>query len=256
MQLQGKLAIVTGAARGIGAAIAKRFLQAGATVILSDIEEEAGLARVNDLKNHGNALFFPCDVSTKAQIEALLSFAETKGGADIFVSNAGIIHACDFLELEEKDFDRVINVNLKGAFLGGQAAAKQMVRLKKAGCIINMSSVNALLAIPNQMPYNVSKGGIKQLTNVMALSLAPHNIRVNAIGPGSIMTEMMQTLLTSKEATDKIMSRTPLGRFGEVEEIAEIALFLASDASSYITGQTIYADGGRLGLNYTVAVKP
>jgi NAD(P)-dependent dehydrogenase (short-subunit alcohol dehydrogenase family) len=126
---------------------------------------------------------------------------------------------------------------------------------RPAGTIINMSSVNAVLAIPNQVPYCVSKGGIAQLTKVMALSLAPHGIRVNAIGPGSIMTDILKSVATDREAKRRLLARTPLGRIGEPDEIAAIAVFLASEDACYVTGQTVYADGGRLGLNYTVAVK-
>ena len=181
------------------------------------------------------------------------------GGLDILVNNAGIIHGADFLELAEADFDRVLRVNLKGAFLVGQAAARRMVAQvaagKPAGSIINMSSINAAVAIANQTPYCVSKGGIDQLTKVMALALAPHGIRVNAIGPGSIMTDILKAVAADRDATHRILARTPLGRIGEPDEIASIAVFLASPDASYITGETIYADGGRLALNYTVPVK-
>jgi glucose 1-dehydrogenase len=153
----------------------------------------------------------------------------------------------------------VIGINLKGAFMVGQSVAKQMVKQVdgggKPGAIVNMSSVNAVFAIANQVPYSVSKGGVSQLTKVMALSLAPYGIRVNAIGPGSIMTDMLASVNSNPEAKARILSRTPLGRIGEPSEIATIASFLASDAASYITGQTIFADGGRLPLNYTVPVK-
>jgi glucose 1-dehydrogenase len=153
----------------------------------------------------------------------------------------------------------VLCVNLRGAFLLGQAAARLMVDRVKAGgpagTIINMSSVNAVFAIANQVPYSVSKGGIGQLTKVMALSLAPYGIRVNAIGPGSIMTGMLASVNNDPAARNRILSRTPLGRIGDPSEIASIAAFLASDDASYITGQTIYADGGRLPLNYVVPVK-
>jgi NAD(P)-dependent dehydrogenase (short-subunit alcohol dehydrogenase family) len=181
------------------------------------------------------------------------------GDIDIAVNNAGIIHAADFLDLTEADFDRVLRVNLKGAFLIGQAAARRMVAQVKSGkppgAIVNISSINAVVAIANHTPYCVSKGGIDQLTKVMALSLAPYGIRVNAIGPGSIMTDILKAVATDKEAKRRILSRTPLGRIGEPEEIASIAVFLASSAASYMTGQTIYADGGRLALNYTVPVE-
>ena len=138
-------------------------------------------------------------------------------------------------------------------FLCGQAVAREMVRAKTAGCIINMSSVNAVLAIPNQVPYVVSKGGVNQLTKVMAMGLAPHGIRVNGMGPGTIATELAKkAVLGSEEAKQKVMSRTPMGRLGEPDEVANVALFLASDESSCLTGQTIYPAGGRLALNYTV----
>jgi len=153
----------------------------------------------------------------------------------------------------------VLRVNLKGAFLVGpgrrQAAWWHRSRpARPPGTIINMSSINAVVAIANHAPYCVSKGGIDQLTKVMALALAPHGIRINAIGPGSIMTDILKAVATDREAKRRILARTPLGRIGEPDEIATIAVFLASPAASYISGQTIYADGGRLGLNYTVPV--
>src|SRR5262249_49854976 len=181
------------------------------------------------------------------------------GSLDILVNNAGIIHGADFLDIAEADFDRVLRVNLKGHFLVGQAAARRMVEQvkagKPAGAIINMSSVNAVLASPALGAYCVSKGGIAQLTRVMALSLAPYGIRVNAIGPGSIMTDILKSVANDREAKRRLLARTPLGRIGEPEEIAAVAVFLASDDASYLTGETVFADGGRLGLNYTVAVK-
>jgi NAD(P)-dependent dehydrogenase (short-subunit alcohol dehydrogenase family) len=254
MQLDGKVAIVTGGARGIGLAIARRFVAEGAKVVIGDIDAARGEASAAEL---GPACrFVHADVGDPRDSGTLIDRAIAWGGLDVLVNNAGIVHTADFLEISEADFDRVLRVNLKGAFLVGQAAARQMVAQAKGGggAIINMSSINAVLAIPNQVPYCVSKGGIDQLTKVMALSLAPHGIRVNAIGPGSIMTEILQAVATDKEARRKVLARTPLGRIGEPDEVAAIAAFLASDQASYITGQTIYADGGRLGLNYTVPV--
>ncbi len=180
------------------------------------------------------------------------------GRIDILLNNAGIVHGAEFLDLAEDDFDRVLRVNLKGAFLCGQAAARRMVAQaprngQGRGVIINMSSINSVVAIPNQVAYTVSKGGLNQLTKVMALALAPHQIRVMGIGPGSIATDMLKSaVLTDGSARDRIMSRTPLQRLGEPEEIARVALFLASDDASYMTGTTIYPDGGRLALNYLV----
>jgi NAD(P)-dependent dehydrogenase (short-subunit alcohol dehydrogenase family) len=254
--LQGKAAIVTGGAKGIGRAIAERLVEDGARVVIADVDEEAGRAAAAATGGR----FIRCDVGDRDQVQKLAtSTVEAFGAIDVLVNNAGIVHAADFLEVSEADFDRVLRVNLKGTFLAGQAVARRMVEQVKAGgrpgVIVNMSSVNAVFAIANQVPYSASKGGINQLTKVMALALAPHGIRVNAIGPGSIMTDMLASVNKDKAAKNRLLSRTPLGRIGDPSEIAAIAAFLASDDASYITGQTIYADGGRLPLNYTVAVK-
>jgi NAD(P)-dependent dehydrogenase (short-subunit alcohol dehydrogenase family) len=259
MRLQNKVALVTGGARGIGLAIAKRFVSEGGKVAIADIDKTAGETAANAL-GKARCRFVAADVGDRGDVERLIAeTGDAFGDIDILVNNAGIVHAADFLDIAEADFDRVLRVNLKGAFLTGQAAARRMVSQVKAGkppgAIINMSSINAVVAIPNQVPYCVSKGGIDQLTKVMALSLAPYGIRVNAIGPGSIMTDILKTIATDKEAKRKILSRTPLGRIGDPDEVASIALFLASNEASYITGQTIYADGGRLDLNYTVPIK-
>ncbi len=260
MSLENKVAIVTGGARGIGRAVAKRFASDGARVVVADIDEDAGSDAVEEIGAYGAVRFIRCDVGDKADVENLVaSTVETWGAVDVLVANAGIVHGADFLDVAEADFDRVIRVNLKGIFLAGQAVARQMVKQIKAGgapgAIVNMSSINAVVAIGNQVPYSASKGGVMQLTKVMALSLAPYGIRVNAIGPGSIMTEMLASVANDRAARNRVLSRTPLGRIGDPSEIASIAAFLASDDASYVTGQTIYADGGRLPLNYTVAVK-
>jgi NAD(P)-dependent dehydrogenase (short-subunit alcohol dehydrogenase family) len=252
-RLQDRVAIVTGAARGIGFACAKRFAAEGARVVLADIDDSTSEAAALSIER---SLFVRADVSRKADVNALIESAlDSHGRIDILINNAGITHACDFLELAEEDFDRVLAVNLKSMFLCGQAVARAMVKSGARGSIVNMSSVNAVLAIPNQVPYVVSKGGVNQLTKVMAISLAPHGIRVNAIGPGTILTELAKNaVLTDDAARRRILSRTPLGHCGEPEEVAAVAAFLASDDASYLTGQTIYPDGGRLALNYTVPV--
>ena len=254
MRVRDKVALVTGAAQGIGFACAEALAREGARVVLTDRDEAGGRQAAQGLGDR--AAFVRCDVSRKAEVDAAVAFAvATFGRLDILVANAGIVHAAEFLDLEEADFDRVLGVNLKGVFLAGQAAARQMAKQGGGGAIINMSSVNAVLAIPNQVPYVVSKGAINQLTKVMAMSLAPLGIRVNAIGPGTILTELAKkAVLGNREAERKILSRTPMGRMGEPSEVASVAVFLASDEASYLTGQTIYPDGGRLALNYTVAV--
>lgn len=260
MALNDKVAVVTGAARGIGFACAERFAADGASVVLADIDEEAGEEAAGAIRDAGGeAVFVACDVGERLDVRNLVTATvDAYGAIDVLVNNAAIVHGADFLEITEEDFDRVLRVNLKGAFLVAQAVARQMVdqvgQDRAPGSIINMSSVNAVFAIPTQVPYTVAKGGINQLTKVMALSLAPHGIRVNAIGPGSIMTDILKAVVTDEEARKRVLSRTPLGRIGEPREIAGIAAFLASEDASYITGQTVYADGGRLPLNYTVPV--
>ncbi|MEX0590328.1 MAG: 3-oxoacyl-ACP reductase family protein [Xanthobacteraceae bacterium] len=257
-RLDGKVAIVTGAARGIGLAIAKRFIEEGAKVVLADILERDGVLEAKHLG--ASAHFVKCDVGDATQARSLVDATcrAFTGDVDVLVNNAGIIHGAEFLDLKESDFDRVLRTNVKGSFLVGQAAARKMVEQvqagKKPGAIVNMSSINDTVAIANQLPYCVSKGGISQLTHVMALALAPHGIRVNAIGPGSVMTEMLRGVNTDEEARRRLLSRTPLGRFAEPEEVASVAAFLASDDAAYVTGETIYVDGGRLVLNYTVPV--
>jgi glucose 1-dehydrogenase len=248
VKLQDRVAVVTGAAQGLGYAIAERFSAEGAKLVVGDIN---GPKLLEVAKAQG---WVACvtDVREKQDIDALIDTAiQTHGRIDILVNNAGVTCAGDILDLAVEDFDRVMSTNLRSAFIASQAAARHMVK-RESGVIINMSSVNAILAIPNQIPYAVSKGALNQLTKVLSLALAPHNIRVNGIGPGTILTDLARSIMVDEAAQRRIMSRTPLGRLGAPEEVASIAAFLASDDASYLTGQTIYPDGGRLALNYTV----
>jgi glucose 1-dehydrogenase len=256
LKLENRIALVTGAARGIGLAIAERYIAEGANVTIADVMDKEGETAAKTI----GASYLHCDVSQAADIKATVAaVVKAHGALDILVNNAAISIANNFLDITEADFDKVIGVNLKGAFLLTQEAARQMIEQvragRKPGVIVNMSSVNDTLAIPMIAPYTISKGGMKQLTAVSALALAEHGIRVNAIGPGSIMTDMLKSVATDKQALNRILSRTPLGRVGQPEEIASVATFLASDDASYVSGQVIYVDGARMPLNYTVAVK-
>lgn len=256
MRLKDRIAIVTGAARGIGFAIAQRFREEGATVVMSDIEDKGGEAAATSI----GATYRHCDVSKSAEVNALVDHViKTHGAIDLLVNNAGIAMAGDFLSVTEADFDRIIGINLKGSFLMLQACARHMVKQaeagRKPGAIVNMSSVNDTLAIPTIVTYCMSKGGVSQLTRATSIAFAAHGIRVNAIGPGSINTEMYKGVVADPAAVKSVMSRTPLGRPGDASEVASIAAFLASDDASYVTGETIYVDGGRMPLNYVVPVK-
>jgi NAD(P)-dependent dehydrogenase (short-subunit alcohol dehydrogenase family) len=249
--LQGRTAIITGGAQGIGEACARRLVADGAAVVLADLDDTRGTALANEL----GGTYVHCDVGDKAQVDALVARAlQVHGRIDILVNNAGIFRAAEFLDVTEADFDAVLRVNLKGSFLVGQAVAREMAKAGK-GAIINMSSVNGTLTIPTISSYNVSKGGINQLTRVMALSLADKGVRVNAVAPGTIATELAaKAVLTSDDARARIMSRTPMKRLGAPSEIADAVAYLASDASSYVTGEILVVDGGRMTLNYTVPV--
>lgn len=253
---EGQVAIVTGASQGIGAACAERLAHDGAAVALWDVDDARGTALTASLNARGHrAVYQHCNVAKANEVEAALAATlQAFGHVDALISNAGIFKAANFLDITEADWDAVIDVNLKGAFLVGQAVARAMVAAGRPGAIVNMSSVNGIMATPSIASYNASKGGVNQLTRVMALALADHGIRVNAVAPGTIATELAQkAVLGSDEAKARIMSRTPMKRLGEPSEIADVCAYLLSSASSYMTGEIIYADGGRMTLNYTVA---
>jgi NAD(P)-dependent dehydrogenase (short-subunit alcohol dehydrogenase family) len=258
MKLSGKVAVITGAARGIGRASAERFLVEGAKVVIGDIDAAALEKTAAEIGAPDKVLAVVTDVSKKDLVDALIAAAVKKfGRIDIMVNNAGIAQVQDFLDISEADYDKVLSINLKGAFFGTQAAARQLIAQGGGGVIINMSSINSGLANPRVATYAISKGGMNQITGTAAVAFAPYGIRVVGVGPGTIATDMVLdgTFIDSKAMQHAILSRTPLGRLGTAAEIASVVAFLASDDASYITGETIYPDGGRRVLNYTVPVK-
>jgi len=244
------IALVTGGAQGIGYACGEALAEDGARVVLADINAEAVKEAAARLAE--DAVGLACDMGDPAQIEAMFDRIETEiGTVGILVNNAGIAAPGPFLETSLEQFQSVIDVNLTGTFLAMQRAAKGMVDKGIDGAIVNMSSINAQVAIPTIPAYCASKGGVMQLTKATALALAPHNIRVNAVGPGSIDTAMLAGVNADPKAMAMVMSRTPLQRIGTPREIGDVVAFLASKKASYITGETIYVDGGRIGMNYT-----
>lgn len=243
-----RIALVTGAAQGIGYACAEALKEDGCTVVLADIKDDVHAA-AERLGGTG----YICDMADPSAVLALFDAVEAEvGPVHTLVNNAGIAVSGDFLTMPLEDFTRVIDLNLTGVFVATQRAARTMVERGIEGAIVNMSSINAQVAIPAIPGYCASKGGVMQLTKVASLALAPHNIRVNAVGPGSIDTAMMAAVNADPAAYQRAMSRTPLKRAGTAREIGDVVAFLASSKASYVTGETIYVDGGRLGLNYTV----
>ncbi|MFN8475311.1 MAG: glucose 1-dehydrogenase [Anaerolineae bacterium] len=248
MRLQDKIAIVTGAGSGNGRGIALRFAEEGAHLVVADVSEKGARETAAMIEALGRqALVTLTDVSRGDHAEAMVAqTVERFGRVDILVNNAGIETLVPFLDLPEDQWDRVLDVNLKGTFLCGQAAARAMVAAGTGGKIVNIGSINSHIALKGQAHYVASKGGVMMLTKAMALELARHGINVNAIGPGVIDTAMTANSLSDPDRRDMLLSHIPMRRVGQPRDIGNAAVYLASDEADYVTGIMLFVDGGWL----------
>lgn len=253
MRLKDKVAVITGAAQGIGEAYARRFAKEGAKVVIGDLNDKLGQGVAGSIGKA--ARYVPADVTKKADLDRLMDTAVSEfGKLDICIANAALADYGDIMDTTEETFDRVYAVNVKGTFLTDQAAARRMIP-NKYGVIINIASTVGVVGDNYEGVYPGSKGAVNLLTRTFALSLAPHGVRCVAIGPGATRTPMMAPFLDDPVRLKGLQARTPLGRPAEPDEVASVAVFLASDDASYVTGQTYYVDGGRLALNYVMPAK-
>jgi gluconate 5-dehydrogenase len=243
--LDGKVALVTGGSKGIGFGMAQALGSYGATVIISSRGIVEGREALKQLENENvKAAYYQCDVTKKEEVESLINYiTNTFGSLDILINNAGMNIRKRLVDIEEQDWEQVLEVNLKGIFLVGQCAAKQMIK-QRYGKIVNISSILGSVGMANQTSYAASKGGINQLTKVWAEELAPYNITVNSLGPGYIKTPMTSEWLSDPDRLAFIKNSTMLGRIGEIDDLIGPVVFLASDSSAYVTGQIIHVDGG------------
>jgi len=254
--LTGKGAIVTGGAMGIGKAISSRLAEAGASVMIADLDLDTANQTVEEIKSRGGkAQAIQADASSSADVKKVINATvEAFGSLDIMVNNAGIYPLLPVMRVEEDLWDKVIDINMKGTFMFAQTAAAKMIEAGKGGKIINLASVDGFHPNGNATPYNASKGGVIMMTKALALELAPHKILVNAVAPGNIITPGTKSTgkaavaagLTIEQIGKSFMGRIPLERPGGPDDIAKVVLFLASGASDYMTGDILLVDGGYL----------
>lgn len=247
MKLENKVAIVTGSGRGIGRATAIELAKEGAKVVVSDIDLKECRNVCNEIKRIGSdAIAVRCDVSQKRDVETMIKKSiQTFQRIDILVNNAGVFLMKPFVQMTEKDWNFVLDINLKGVFLCTNAVVKQMVK-QKGGKIISITSIAGKVGFMNTSAYCASKAGIINLTRELAMELSPYNINVNAIAPGVIATKMIEDMLRDKKTKEGLLANTPLGRVGKPKEIGKAVVFLASSDSDFITGHTLVVDGGWL----------
>jgi NAD(P)-dependent dehydrogenase (short-subunit alcohol dehydrogenase family) len=246
MKLLEKVAIVTGGATGNGKAIALGFAKEGASVAIIDIDEGGARETADEIKKCGrDSLFLKGDVSASKEVaQAVAATVERFGKIDILVNNAGVLSRVHFLDITEEEWDKTLRINLKGTFLCSQKVAHEMKKHGSGGAVINIASISGEVARPNTAPYVASKGGVRLLTKAMAVDLAKYNIRVNAIAPGYVRTSMIEEFLKDEAYHKKLLERIPLGYIASPEDLVGPAVFLASDDSRYVTGATLFVDGG------------
>jgi glucose 1-dehydrogenase len=247
MRLANKIALVTGSSQGIGRAIAERFAQEGADIVINYNRTSGGAQEaLRNVETAGRrGLVVKADLSSTTEVRALIAAAiEHFGRLDILVNNAGIETHAPFWEVTEEDYDRVLNVNLKGVFFATQEMVRHLLKTKRRGKIVNISSVHEELPFPNFSAYCASKGGLKMLTRNLAVELGPLGITINSIAPGAIETPINTQLLNDPNKLGALLAQIPLGRLGQPNDVAGLAVFLASDDADYITGSTYFVDGG------------
>src|SRR6266850_6269843 len=250
-RLQGKNVLITGASSGIGQAIAVRFAAEGANIAINyrsgaeQAEATRAMAKAARSNGSGRELVLQADVSNEDQVRQMFAMTiEEFGRLDILVNNAGIQKPCPSHEIESSDFDRVISVNLRGPFLCSREAIRHFLSRPGGGVILNNSSVHEIIPKPKYLPYSISKGGMENLTKTLALEYAAAGIRVNAVGPGAVVTLINKAWIDNPKARGEVESHIPMGHAAAADEIAAVFAFLASDEASYVTGQTIFACGG------------
>jgi NAD(P)-dependent dehydrogenase (short-subunit alcohol dehydrogenase family) len=256
-RFDGRVALVTGASRGIGIATVERLAQEGASVVFGDLLEDLGRANEQRLTSQGHRVAFRrLDVTDLSSAESFVSSAvDLFGGIDVLVNNAAIFNPGDIHSATAEDFLDVFKVNVAGMFQMSKLVSLHMADTGRAGAIVNLSSITAEQGSPGLLAYSSSKGAITSFTRSLAVALSEHGIRVNAVAPGMIATENTSDINeTAPEVLRQVLSRTPLRRLGDPMEVASVVAFLASDDASYMTGQVVYPDGGRLSLSYTVPV--